>query len=86
MRPRTYEIGTELRIFWYDIKSSAAWQTEEEIENIRPPLIKTLGMFLRNKRKYLVICHNLMVSEDDDGDDTHSDVTVIPWGAIERIE
>lgn len=77
MRIKRFEPGTELRIYWQDIVQRADWQTD--IKDCKSATVKTLAMYLRTKKRDLIVCHSLT-------EDNEYDTLAIPWGCISRIE
>lgn len=79
MRPKKFQKYDILVVSWLDIVSESKWHNKEEVENAEAVSVKTIGFFLDNKKRQLRIAHSIA----KDGD---CDVTVIPYGCINKIE
>jgi hypothetical protein len=79
MRVKKFPKFAVLLVTWKDITSDPRWRNAEEQEQAEAILIKTVGFFLRNKKRELHLASD--VSSDGD-----SDVKAIPYGVIENIE
>lgn len=77
MRVRKFKPFTELRVFWKDIVQDATWQSSTD--KCGSVMVKTVGMFVKNKKRDLILCHSIT-------NDGEYDTLVIPFGCIEKIE
>lgn len=78
MRPKKFEKYSKLEIEWVDILDNNAWQDEVEVNKVEPIKVKTIGYFLRNNKKSLIIAHSVC-------EDSSCDTMAIPFGVIKNI-
>ena len=78
MRPKRFKKFTPIAVYWEDIVSETKWNTPSDIDKAKTASVITLGFFLKNKKKAIIIAHNLT-------DDNESDYTIIPFGCISKI-
>jgi hypothetical protein len=80
MKIRRYNRFARLEVFWQDIVSDPAWADSKTVARNRKSMpVKTMGYFLANNGKDLVLVHSIT----EDGD---VDTTVIPWATIRNID
>jgi len=65
-------------VTWEDTTSDAKWHDKQEVEKAKATIVKTIGLFIENKKRVLKVVHS--ITEDWD-----SDYTLIPWGCVIAI-
>jgi len=78
MRPKKFVKFEPIAVYWEDIVSESKWNSPADIDKVRTASVVTLGFFLKNKKKSMIIAHNLT-------DDKESDYTIIPFGCITKV-
>ena len=79
MRVKRFDRYTPLRVYWKDIVSDPSWQNKAQAESCEAIEVCTVGMFLTNKKRDLILASD--VSSDGD-----TDSKVIPWGVIHEVQ
>lgn len=77
MRIKKFAKYEMLLVEWDDIYSDPAWRSDAN--TVDTAKVLTIGFYLDNKGRKLRIAHSLC----SDGD---SDVTVIPFGCVSKID
>lgn len=79
MRTKRFDRYTPLRVYWRDIISDPSWQNKAQAESREAVEVCTVGMFLTNRKRDLILASDVSV----DGD---TDSKVIPWGVIREVQ
>lgn len=70
------------KVTWVDIHASReTWQTEQEVAELRPLTMTTIGYIVRECREWMTLCSTI----SSDGA-LMGDVNCIPRGCIQSIE
>jgi len=78
MRVKRYTPQTILLVTWKDIVADPSWRGEEDRKNFEAVLVRTVGFFLRNRKRELHLASDI-------SSDGGTDVKAIPWGCIEEV-
>ena len=79
MRAKKFSKFAKILVFWDDTTSASKWHDKEELKKIKTTLVQSLGFFLGNKKRTLMMAHSVT-------DDAETDYTCIPWGCIREIK
>jgi hypothetical protein len=75
---------TIVEITWLDAESNPNWTSPDDIDQVEPPVVKTVGYYHGCKRKgdkvlWIILSHSR-------AGDRQADYTVIPFGAVIKME
>jgi len=79
MRVTKYEPFSILVVYWNDIIQNPTWQSKRDVENLCSIEVRSVGFFIKNNKRNMVLCNSVC----SDGD---TDSLVIPWGTISKVE